>query len=81
MCEYTFFTSSAIAQLNATAVAEARPTPVLFIHVPPCDEPYTVKELTLALQVLVWEIVNGGGVRDLGTVAGGGQAIEQDSRG
>ncbi|ORY40562.1 hypothetical protein BCR35DRAFT_356471 [Leucosporidium creatinivorum] len=65
LCEFTFFCSLATAQRKASAKASAHPTPVQFIHVPPLKEPYNVEQLTSALKLLVWAIVNEGGLSDL----------------
>jgi pyroglutamyl-peptidase len=56
LCEYTFFTSLASAQL----ANPASPTPVQFVHVPPIDEPYSLLQLTQAIRLMVWAIVNEG---------------------
>ncbi|GAA6019855.1 hypothetical protein JCM11491_004842 [Sporobolomyces phaffii] len=58
LCEFTFYASlgSALKQNSG------RPTPVQFIHVPPFGKPYTLDDLTAALKVLVWSIVNEGGL-------------------
>ncbi|TKA55618.1 hypothetical protein B0A53_02796 [Rhodotorula sp. CCFEE 5036] len=53
LCEYSFFASMATAiRLNP-----ANPTPVQFIHVPPVGQPYSAEELTRAIRLIVWAIV------------------------
>ncbi|KWU43780.1 peptidase C15, pyroglutamyl peptidase I-like protein [Rhodotorula sp. JG-1b] len=53
LCEYSFFASMATAiRLNP-----ANPTPVQFIHVPPVGQPYSGEELTRAIRLIVWAIV------------------------
>ncbi|KDE09858.1 hypothetical protein MVLG_00256 [Microbotryum lychnidis-dioicae p1A1 Lamole] len=37
-------------------------TPVQFIHVPPVGLPYSLPELTQALRIIIWAIVNEGGL-------------------
>ncbi|GAA5957108.1 hypothetical protein JCM8115_003958 [Rhodotorula mucilaginosa] len=53
LCEYSFFASMATAiRLNP-----ANPTPVQFIHVPPVGQPYSAEELTSAIRLIVWAVV------------------------
>ncbi|GAA5889586.1 hypothetical protein JCM16303_006972 [Sporobolomyces ruberrimus] len=58
LCEFTYYCSlgSALKQNSG------RPTPVQFIHVPPISKPYSLEQLTSALEILVWSIVNEGGL-------------------
>ncbi|GAA5849342.1 hypothetical protein JCM8547_006519 [Rhodosporidiobolus lusitaniae] len=58
LCEFSFYTSMASALL----LNREKPTPVQFIHVPPIGSPYTLDELTCAIKLLVWAIVNEGGL-------------------
>ncbi|GAA5946070.1 hypothetical protein JCM3775_007211 [Rhodotorula graminis] len=58
LCEFSLYASLASAQLRNPD----RPTPVLFVHVPPLDTPYSADELTAAMRIIVWAIVNEGGL-------------------
>ncbi|TNY17617.1 hypothetical protein DMC30DRAFT_98792 [Rhodotorula diobovata] len=58
LCEFSYYASLASAQLQNPE----RPTPVLFVHVPPLGSPYSAEELTAAMRILVWAIVNEGGL-------------------
>ncbi|EGU11357.1 hypothetical protein RTG_02848 [Rhodotorula toruloides ATCC 204091] len=56
LCEYTFYTSLATALHRRRADC---PTPVQFIHIPPEGKPYEIEEVTAALRLVVWTILNG----------------------
>ncbi|GAA5846466.1 hypothetical protein JCM9279_001385 [Rhodotorula babjevae] len=58
LCEFSLYASLASARLRNPD----RPTPVLFVHVPPLDTPYSAEELTAVMRILVWAIVNEGGL-------------------
>ncbi|GAA5930248.1 uncharacterized protein JCM15063_004755 [Sporobolomyces koalae] len=58
LCEFTYYASLACA-LKHNSVD---PTPVLFVHVPPIGKPYSLDELTGALRVIAWAVVNEGGL-------------------
>ncbi|KAM0791711.1 hypothetical protein ACM66B_003980 [Microbotryomycetes sp. NB124-2] len=73
LCEYTLYGSMARsrirAQLDKTGGASLQGdtrtrTPVQFVHVPPLGpgEPYDVEQLTNALRLIVWAMLNEGGV-------------------
>ncbi|GAA6062924.1 hypothetical protein JCM10212_007155 [Sporobolomyces blumeae] len=58
LCEFTFYASLASALVSNSG----RPTPVQFIHVPSIGKPYSLDELTAALKIVVWSIVNESGL-------------------
>ncbi|GAA5915263.1 hypothetical protein JCM8208_004518 [Rhodotorula glutinis] len=58
LCEFSLYASLASARLRSPD----RPTPVLFVHVPPLDTPYSADELMAVMRILVWAIVNEGGL-------------------
>ncbi|GAA5911290.1 hypothetical protein JCM5296_004792 [Sporobolomyces johnsonii] len=58
LCEFTYFASLA----SALRQNPPHPLPVQFIHVPPTESPYSIEQLTRAIQLLVWAIVNEGGL-------------------
>ncbi|GAA5966348.1 hypothetical protein JCM21900_005139 [Sporobolomyces salmonicolor] len=58
LCEFTYFASL----VSALRQNPSHPLPVQFIHVPPTESPYSIEQLTRAIQLLVWAIVNEGGL-------------------
>ncbi|BGP25664.1 pyroglutamyl-peptidase [Rhodotorula toruloides] len=55
LCEYSFYASMATAKRRRPD----NPMPVQFIHIPPEGKPYTIEELTAAIRLIVWTILNG----------------------
>ncbi|KAK4050614.1 hypothetical protein OIV83_003340 [Microbotryomycetes sp. JL201] len=72
LCEFTLFGSLARSRIRAqhsgasdnSATESSQSTPVQFIHVPPLapGEPYDVKQLTAAIRLILWAMVNEGGL-------------------
>ncbi|GAA6044407.1 hypothetical protein JCM8097_002745 [Rhodosporidiobolus ruineniae] len=63
LCEFTYYTSLAsAASIAAASDPPAKSTPVLFVHVPPAGEPYSIDELTSILRLVAWSVVNEGGL-------------------
>ncbi|GAA5832659.1 hypothetical protein JCM11251_001401 [Rhodosporidiobolus azoricus] len=58
LCEFTYYTSMASSRL----FGQDNPVPVQFVHVPPLDEPYTLEQLTAIIRLIVWALVNEGGI-------------------
>ncbi|GAA5999472.1 uncharacterized protein JCM10292_004162 [Rhodotorula paludigena] len=56
LCEFTYYTSLASARTQEPQ----SPTPVLFVHVPPADQPYSIEQLTAALRVIIWAATHPG---------------------
>ena len=52
LCDFTYYCSLAEAQKRALAT-RVRPTPVLFLHCCPVDEPYGTKEVTATIEEIV----------------------------
>ncbi|BGP33209.1 hypothetical protein JCM10296v2_005003 [Rhodotorula toruloides] len=55
LCEYSFYASLATALRHHPD----RPVPVQFIHIPPEGKPYSIEEVTAAIRLVVWTILNG----------------------
>ncbi|GAA5890030.1 hypothetical protein JCM6882_009207 [Rhodosporidiobolus microsporus] len=58
LCEFTYYTSLASSQLYGAD----QPVPVQFVHVPPLNNPYSLEQLTTILKLIIWAIVNEGGL-------------------
>ncbi|BGP09214.1 Pyroglutamyl-peptidase 1 [Rhodotorula toruloides] len=55
LCEYSFYTSLS----TALHLRPNSPTPVQFIHIPPEGKPYSIEEVTAAIRLVVWTILDG----------------------
>ncbi|KAM0746524.1 peptidase C15, pyroglutamyl peptidase I-like protein [Meredithblackwellia eburnea MCA 4105] len=61
LCEFIFFGSLASTK-RVSQDAEEPETPVQFLHVPRIGQPYSLAELTKAIKLILWGIVNEGGL-------------------